>query len=241
MLSVLLTTHAKRISVSCRYTCIVKASALSADAFYKSKCPSVCPSVCLSVSSLLRYRLNVFLHPLPKVGCPIFLEIWIPWGKVIERSGLRIKKILIKGVKSPQFFFFSVKFRVGGSTGVWDMYEIVQFTVKSNFNRNEVFLLMIENIKTNKIGKFWPRDIKCTEKLPELLFCTLSPLVCHVFPQSSRKILSIIKTYTSQMSLFDHSKTVRARDLKFWEYYNHTLCVMCPVSHVTCHMSHVTF
>ena len=32
--------------------------------------PSVCPSMC----SLLRYRLNVFLPPLHKVGCPIFLE-----------------------------------------------------------------------------------------------------------------------------------------------------------------------
>ena len=43
-----------------------KASALWADAFYKSKCSSVC--------SLLRYHLNVFLPPLPEVGCPIFLE-----------------------------------------------------------------------------------------------------------------------------------------------------------------------
>ena len=31
--------------------------------------------------SLLRYRLTVFLPPLPKVGCPIFFEIWNPWGK----------------------------------------------------------------------------------------------------------------------------------------------------------------
>ena len=51
---------------------IFKASDLWADAFYKSKCPPVCPSVCLSVCLLLRYRLNVFLPPLPKVGCPIF-------------------------------------------------------------------------------------------------------------------------------------------------------------------------
>ena len=50
---------------------------------------SVCLSVCLSVSSLLRYRLTVFLPPLPKVGCPICLEIWNPWGKVMERNGLR--------------------------------------------------------------------------------------------------------------------------------------------------------
>jgi hypothetical protein len=43
----------------------------------------------LSLFSLLRYRLTVFLPPLPEVGCPIFLEIRNPWGKVMERSGLR--------------------------------------------------------------------------------------------------------------------------------------------------------
>ena len=120
-----------------------KASALWADAFYKSICPSVRLSVCLfvclftfevpfnglfaptswsrmsnifrdseslgesngkkwsqiwtflfeklskiatqiffsSLFSLLRYHLRVFLPPLPKVGCPIFLEIQNPWGK----------------------------------------------------------------------------------------------------------------------------------------------------------------
>ena len=60
---------------------IFKASALWADAFYKSKCPSVCPSVCLSVRSLLRYHLTVFLAPLPKVECPIFLGIRYPGGE----------------------------------------------------------------------------------------------------------------------------------------------------------------
>ena len=67
-----------------------KASALWADAFYKSKCPSYClsvrlfvrPSVCPSMCLLLRYRLNVFSPPLPEVRCPIFLEIRNPWGKV---------------------------------------------------------------------------------------------------------------------------------------------------------------
>ena len=42
----------------------------------------------LSLFSLLRYRLTVFLPPLSEVGCPIFLEIWNPWGKVMKRSGL---------------------------------------------------------------------------------------------------------------------------------------------------------
>ena len=36
-----------------------------------------------------RSFLTVFLPPLPEVGCPIFLQIRNPWGKVMERSGLR--------------------------------------------------------------------------------------------------------------------------------------------------------
>ena len=34
---------------------------------------------------------NAFLPPLPEVKCPIFLEIWNTWGKVMERSGLRFE------------------------------------------------------------------------------------------------------------------------------------------------------
>ena len=69
---------------------------------------SVCPSVCLSVYSLLRYRLNVFLPPLPKVGCQIFLEIRYPWGKVMERSGLIFEHFCLKIVKNCRaiYFFF---------------------------------------------------------------------------------------------------------------------------------------
>ena len=70
---------------------LFKASALWADAFYKLKCPSVCLSVRPCVCSLLGYRLNVFLPPLPKVGCSIYLEIQNPWGKIMKRSGLRFE------------------------------------------------------------------------------------------------------------------------------------------------------
>ena len=78
---------------------LFKASALWADAFYKSKCPSVCLSVCVFVCSLLRYRLTVFLPPLPKVRCPIFLEIRNPWGKVKTRSGLTFEHFVWKWSK----------------------------------------------------------------------------------------------------------------------------------------------
>ena len=97
---------------------LFKASALWADAFYKSKCPSVCPSVfvrvfvCLFVCSLLRYRLNVFLPPFPKVGCPIFFEIRNPWGKVVERSGLIFEHfcLVLSKITAQIFFFFFADF-----------------------------------------------------------------------------------------------------------------------------------
>ena len=69
---------------------------------------SVCLSVCPSVSSLLRYRLNVFLPPLPEVGCPIFLESRNPWGKVMEITDLRFEHFcleIIKNRRAKKVFF----------------------------------------------------------------------------------------------------------------------------------------
>ena len=54
-------------------------------------CVCLCVCVCVCVCSLLRYRLNVFLPPFPKVGCLKFLEIWNPWGKIMQKSGLRFE------------------------------------------------------------------------------------------------------------------------------------------------------
>ena len=83
---------------------IFKASAFWADAFYKSKCPSVCLSVRLfvrvCVCSLLRYRLNVFLPHFPKSDVQYFLEIQNPLGKVKGRSGLRFEHFFLKIVKN---------------------------------------------------------------------------------------------------------------------------------------------
>ena len=66
--------------------------------------------VCLSVCSLLRYRLNAFLRPLPEVGCPKTLEIRNPWGKVMERSGLRFEHFCLEVVANRRatFFFFLI-------------------------------------------------------------------------------------------------------------------------------------
>ena len=61
------------------------------------------------VCSLLRYRLTVFLLPLHEVGCPIFLEIRNPWGKVMERSGLNFVWQWSK-IAAQIFFFFVADF-----------------------------------------------------------------------------------------------------------------------------------
>ena len=62
--------------------------------------------------------LMVFLLPFPEVGCPIFLEIRNPWGKVLERSGLRYEHFCLtivgnrraKKKKFSHFFTFEVPF-----------------------------------------------------------------------------------------------------------------------------------
>ena len=41
---------------------------------------------------------NGLLPPLPEVGCPKFLEIRNPWGKVMERSGLRLEHFCLEVV-----------------------------------------------------------------------------------------------------------------------------------------------
>ena len=73
-------------------------------------CLFVCVFVCLSVCSLLRYRLTVFLPPLPEVGSQILLEIRNPWGKVMERSGLTFEHFCLEMVlnrRAKKTFFFA--------------------------------------------------------------------------------------------------------------------------------------
>ena len=79
----------------------------------RNVCPSVrlyvCPSVCVCVCSLLRYRLPVFLPPLP-----IFLEIRNPWGKSNGKKWSQIRTFLFENfLKSPRKKkFFSLLFSV---------------------------------------------------------------------------------------------------------------------------------
>ena len=47
--------------------------------------------VFLRIFFICSLRLNVFFPPVPEVQCLNFLDIRNPWGKVMERSGLRFE------------------------------------------------------------------------------------------------------------------------------------------------------
>ena len=78
-----------------------KASTLWTDVFYvkMSICLFVCVCVCVYTFKVPFKRL---FAPIPEVGCPIFLEIQNPWGKVMERSGLRFKHFSLEVVYNRQ-------------------------------------------------------------------------------------------------------------------------------------------
>ena len=90
---------------------------------------SVCVCVCVFVCPFCPYmHLCICLPPLPEVGCPKFLEIRNPWGKVMERSGLRYEhfclKIVENRVTKKSFFFadFAGLFQWGGYITTWGGY-----------------------------------------------------------------------------------------------------------------------
>ena len=114
--------------------------------------------------------------------------------------------------------------------------KLCKLQCKSNFEKNQVLLLMIENFEINQMvrGNVWS-----TFKPPKLLFGPLTPHLCPCHPPRYTKRVSIINTVTSQMSLFNHSLTIRARDLKCLHYVHNVSCVPCHMSGVTCHVSHV--
>jgi hypothetical protein len=63
-----------------------------------------CLSVCLFVRHTFSLRLTVFLLPLSKVQCPNFLDIRNPWGKVMERNGLRFENFCSKSPRQKKKF-----------------------------------------------------------------------------------------------------------------------------------------
>ena len=105
-------------SISAKSSCIILEN-FSHNPFLSSSSPKF-DCLCVCVCSLLRYRLTFFLPPLPEVGCPIFLEIRNPWGKVMERSGLRYEHFCLKIVQNrhakKKFFlhFFTFEVLVNG-------------------------------------------------------------------------------------------------------------------------------
>ena len=71
-------------------------------------------------------HLCICLPPLPEVGCPKFLEIRNPWGKVMERSGLRYEHFCLKIVENrvTKKSFFSPLFSL--------FFDLLRFSVFFN-------------------------------------------------------------------------------------------------------------
>ena len=78
---------------------LFKASALWADAFYKSKRPSVCPCVCPSVCVFtFEVPFKRLFAPTSQSRMSNIFRIRIPWGKVVERNGLIFEHFCLKVV-----------------------------------------------------------------------------------------------------------------------------------------------
>ena len=64
----------------------------------------------VAMSFFIWYILRPILPPLPEVGCPKILELQNPWGKVLERSGLRIEHFcwdVVKNHRAKKGCFFA--------------------------------------------------------------------------------------------------------------------------------------
>ena len=181
---------------------------------------AICPKV----------RLNIWINnnrPHIKVTLFSYLLLFCffksPWDSLVRSSYIQLHWIVSQ-----------IPFLQGGpwqtfpltdlhTSLVFETYlKLGKLQCNSNFNRNELSLLMKEIIKPNYIVN--------------LHFCPLSPPLCHVFPKLQKNI-----AYKQYMSLFNHVKTARARGLTFWDSINHTLCVICPVSPVRCQVSLVSY
>ena len=94
---------------------------------------------------------------------------------------------------------------------------------KSNFNRNEVCLVIIEHIETNQIVPYLSGGYMMHLGTTWHVTCHVSSVTCH-------------------MSLYSLYQTVRARDLQFSHVFiiPYVSSVTCQVSHVTYHVSYVT-
>ena len=134
---------------------------------------SVCPFIC----SLLRYCLNVFLPPLPEVGCPKILEMRNPWGKINRRKLSPISKLLLmKGVKSPQ----TKKFVFGWILPYWAgsfWYRFYySYRLRDSLSKNDILLKFLVHRKFNKIrsqGAGDKRYFKCQDAMVGLFVWAL--------------------------------------------------------------------
>ena len=163
-------------------------------------------STLFSVFFGFRSFLMDFLPPLPKVECPIFLEIRNPWGKVFERNGLRYQHFYLKIVENRRakkvlfshFFTFEVPFN-----GLFPPLPKVGCPIFLEI-RNPWGKVMERN------GLKSPRE----KKVFFLLILPWSTLLWHrcYYPHRSRDALSPVCGIFSSISYFLYF-------LLFWVFY----------------------
>ena len=137
-------------------------------------CVSVCVSVCLCVCSLLRYRLTVFFPPLPEVKCPIFLKIRNPWGKVMERSGLRYEHFCLKIVKiaaQKKVFFFTFFGLLRFSVFFSGLFAPTFRSRMSNIFRDSESLGKSNGKKWSQIWTFFFENFQKSPRKKKVFFC----------------------------------------------------------------------
>ena len=168
---------------------------------------SVCFCVCLFVH-FLRYHLNVFLPPFPKVGCPKWLEIRNHWGKVVERRGLRFEHFCSKMVLNrcgeniflKDFLKNSLAFKVPFKSLFVPTSQSRMSKIFRDFKRVNIPVVRGEEVKQQtfqKIDHVWTVRVA-----PGYHQAALNPRTTpHVSPTTPRKPLNSTITWVNTKTL----------------------------------------
>ena len=169
---------------------IFKASALWADAFYKSKCPSVCLSVCLfvrlSVCSLLEVPFNGLFAPTSRSRMSNIFRDSESLGKSNGKKWSHIQTFLFgSGLKSPRkkkFFFAD-----------FALQNMVETTLPDGLETSgQSFCVFEDFFRFSKFFGFWVFLVH-----PTVVSVLLSASVERCFVSRMRDFLSPLLTRTN--------------------------------------------
>ena len=146
------------------------------------------------------------MSPLPKVGCPIFIEIWNPWGKVMERSGLRYEHFCLKlfkiAAQKKVFFshFFAFEVPINGlfapifKSWMSNIFRDSESLGKSNGKKwSNIWLFLFgSSLKSPRKKKFFFADFALVH--PPMASVLLSASVERCFVSLMRDFFYLFRT-----------------------------------------------